>query len=98
MDRCGTCDPDRNRRGGIAPLRTPYVQGAAAQSWIATYLGEDVPVITRRSAEKCLYAQPGDILIDDWEKYRHLWVAKGGVWITQRSAAETLAALAEIGL
>jgi hypothetical protein len=61
-------------------------------AWVATHLGEDVPVITCRSSEKCLYAQPGDILIDDWERYRHLWEAKGGVWITYRSAAETLAA------
>jgi hypothetical protein len=33
----------------------------------------------RRAAEKCLYAQRGDILIDDWEKYRHVWEASGGV-------------------
>jgi hypothetical protein len=29
--------------------------------------------------EKCLHVSPGDILIDDWEKYRDLWAAKGGV-------------------
>ena len=33
-------------------------------AWIKTCLGEHVQVITCRSADKCLYAQPGDILIE----------------------------------
>jgi len=52
-------------------LRTPHVPGAAWQkvAWIKTYLGEHVQVITCRSADKCLYAQPGDILIE-WKTLR----------------------------
>jgi hypothetical protein len=45
-----------------------------------------------------IHASPGDILIDDWEKYRDLWIAKGGVWITHRSAVETIVALNALGL
>jgi hypothetical protein len=91
---------DRIRRHKPVVLTgIPRIPGCAMQkrAWIATYLGEDVPVITCRSAEKCLYAQPGNILIDDWEKYRHLWEAKGGGWITHRSTAETIKALSEMG-
>lgn len=45
------------------------------------------------SKEKYQHAKPGDILIDDWEKYRHLWVGAGGIWITHTCAAETIRAL-----
>jgi hypothetical protein len=76
------------------------VQGAEHQkrAWIATYIGPDVPVICCASKDKCLYAMPGDILIDDWEKYQHLWVAKGGAWITHRSAEDTITQLKAMGL
>lgn len=60
--------------------------------WIHKHLG-NVPVITCKSKDKCTYGSPGDILIDDWEKYKHLWVAMGGRWITHVSANTTLAEL-----
>jgi hypothetical protein len=68
------------------------------RGWVQRHLGSHVEVRCCRSREKCLHAEPGDILIDDWEKYRHLWIAKGGVWITHRSAAETALALDALGL
>jgi hypothetical protein len=68
------------------------------RAWVATHLGEGVGVITCPSKDKSLYCTPGDILIDDWGKYRHLWVGKGGVWITHRSAAETIQELQRMGL
>ena len=34
----------------------------------------------------------------DWEKYKSLWMDKGGVWITHRSAAETADELTLLGL
>jgi hypothetical protein len=66
--------------------------------WIHRRWGEDVPVITCRSKEKCLHCQPGDILIDDWEKYRHLWEAAGGIWITHIDAESTIQKLEKLGL
>lgn len=66
--------------------------------WIRQYLGGDVEVRCCRSAEKCLHAQPGDVLIDDWEKYRPKWEASGGVWVTHISARKTIEALGELGL
>jgi hypothetical protein len=68
------------------------------REWIRRHLGAHVEVRCCRSREKSLHAAPGDILIDDWEKYRHLWVAKGGVWITHRNAATTIAALQALGM
>jgi hypothetical protein len=68
------------------------------REWIIKHLGPRVEVRCCRSSEKCLHARPGDILIDDWTKYRHLWLAKGGRWITHMSAAETIRSLREIGL
>jgi hypothetical protein len=52
----------------------------------------------RVAVEKCLHAKPGDVLIDDWEKYRQLWVNAGGHWITQRGAAATADELSKLGL
>ena len=68
------------------------------RAWARRYLGDDVEVICCRAKEKCLHAAPGDILIDDWEKHRHLWIRAGGKWITHISAAETDLALTELGL
>lgn len=60
------------------------------KAWLHKYLGPSVPVIGCRSVEKCLHAQPGDVLIDDWEKYKQLWLNRGGYWITHVSAVESL--------
>jgi hypothetical protein len=60
------------------------------RAWVHRHLGADVEVRCCRSAEKCRHAQLGDILIDDWEKYQSLWLAKGGLWITHVSAAQTI--------
>ena len=61
--------------------------------WVKKHLGAKVVMIGCRSKEKCRYAKPGDVLIDDWEKYRHLWEQAGGHWITHRSAKESVEAL-----
>jgi hypothetical protein len=68
------------------------------RAWVVRHLGDHVEVRCCRSKEKCLHASHGDVLIDDWEKYKSLWVGAGGVWITHRSAAETADELARLGL
>lgn len=67
------------------------------RAWVTKNIG-DVPMIGCLSKEKSKHCKPGDILIDDWEKYRDLWLAKGGVWITHRSAIETILDLMVMGL
>lgn len=66
--------------------------------WIDRHLGEHVPVIGCRSKHKSLYCRPGDLLIDDWERYRDLWLGAGGLWITHVSAAQTARELERHGL
>ncbi len=79
----------------------PYSVNAAdnhKRDWVAKHLGPHVQVDCCRSAEKFKRAQPGDILIDDWTKYQHLWEQAGGIWITHTSAANTIEQLKERGL
>ncbi len=66
------------------------------REWVDKNLGRDVSMIACASKEKCKVCRPGDILIDDWEKYRDLWVAAGGRWITHVSAAQSVEKLKEV--
>lgn len=68
------------------------------KDWIARKFGPHVPVITTSSSRKCEFCKPGDILIDDWEKYRHKWIDAGGTWITHKSAADTIKILKKVGI
>ncbi len=68
------------------------------RAWVREHLGSDIEVRCCRSSEKCQHAKPGDLLIDDWEKYKALWIDAGGRWITHRSAAETIQELAAFGV
>lgn len=79
----------------------PYSVSEAEENkrgWIKRHLGGQVPVIGCKSKDKCLHGKPGDILIDDWTKYQHLWEGMGGRWITHVSAADTIARLKDWGL
>lgn len=67
------------------------------RAWVRERFGRAVPVIACRSADKARCCWPGDVLVDDWEKYRLRWINAGGVWITHRSAAESIVALRALG-
>lgn len=60
------------------------------REWVDKYLGKDVPMIACLSKDKRLHGRPGDVLADDWEKHKHAWLDMGGVWITHKSAADTV--------
>lgn len=60
------------------------------RAWVRKNLGAHIEVRCCPSKDKCLHASPGDILIDDWEKYKHRWVKAGGVWITHISATQSI--------
>jgi len=50
-----------------------------------------VPMITCRSANKRDYCRPGDILVDDFLKYQHLWLSANGQFVHyQGSAKQTI--------
>lgn len=82
------------------PINPITVEEAPAnkRAWAAKHLGPDVEVRTCPSKDKSLHCQPGDILLDDWPKYRDLWVAKGGIWITHTSAKDSIVQLAMNGI
>ncbi len=44
-----------------------------------------VKLICCASKNKRLYMKPGDVLIDDWPKYRHLWEEAGGIFVLHRN-------------
>lgn len=79
------------------PSSVPEAAGNK-RAWVAKHIGTHVEVISCPSRHKSLHASAGDVLIDDWEKYKNLWLAKGGRWITHTSAADTDRALAGLGL
>ena len=60
------------------------------RAWVEKHIGSHARMIGCKSREKCLHDKPGDVLIDDWEKYKHLWLDMGGHWITHVSAAESI--------
>jgi hypothetical protein len=53
-------------------------------------------MIACASKDKCLHGQRGDILIDDWDKYRQRWLNMGGFWVTHQSAQQTISGLFKV--
>lgn len=50
------------------------------------------------SADKRNHMKPGDVLVDDYLKYRNLWEEAGGVFIHHTSAASSIQQLREVGI
>lgn len=80
---------------GVPFTQVPEAEGHKRE-WLREYLGADVPVICCRSKDKYLHGRPGDVLVDDWVKYRHLWEGMGGRFVLHRTARESLAQLGEL--
>jgi hypothetical protein len=57
--------------------------------WAERYF-PDVPVITTTAALKYEPCYPGDALVDDRDKYRHLWERGGGIFIHIQALAHRL--------
>lgn len=67
-------------------------------AWVRKHLGPDVEVRCCLSKEKFKHCKPGDVLIDDWEKHKALWLSAGGNWITHVSAEQTIDELWKLGI
>ncbi len=65
--------------------------------WAAEHF-PDTRIITCMAVNKRDHGREGDVLVDDTLKHRHLWEEAGGIFVHHRSAAESVAALREIGL
>lgn len=50
------------------------------------------------SKDKRNHMLPGDVLVDDWPKYRELWEEAGGIFILHTSAKDSIAKLKELGV
>lgn len=58
--------------------------------WAAEHF-PSIPMICTRSKDKRLFCEPGDVLVDDWLKYRDLWEGVGGIFVHHKGDfAETL--------
>jgi hypothetical protein len=57
-----------------------------------------VRMITTLARNKSSYCEPGDVLVDDREKYGEKWETASGEFILHTSAKETLAALRVMGM
>ena len=58
----------------------------------------DTMMICCASKDKRMHMQPGDILIDDWPKYRPLWEEAGGIFILHTSARDSIEKLKALGV
>jgi hypothetical protein len=56
-----------------------------------------VKVITTTAALKKDHCSPGDVLVDDRDKYRPLWEEAGGIFIHHVSASDSIRQLKEHG-
>ena len=57
----------------------------------------DVPVITTMAALKHEHRHPGDVLVDDRDKHRHLWEAAGGRFVHHKTARNSIEELRALG-
>ena len=64
--------------------------------WAARHF-PGVEVITTSAALKREHCHPGDALVDDRDKFRHLWEAEGGVFIHHKDARSSIAQLKGLG-
>ena len=79
---------------------TPQGDWAAPQKlrWAAQHFPEARMITTLARAKRDHMEAPGDVLVDDLLKFRHLWEEVGGVFVHHRSAEETLTELGALGL
>jgi hypothetical protein len=69
------------------------------QRWRAKYFPE-LPMITVKSALKFEHMHPEcrNILVDDWNRYKHVWEDNGGEFVLHTSAADSIKQLKEMGV
>lgn len=69
----------------------PLGNWAAAQKvrWAAQHF-PGTRIITTMARDKRRHAKPGDVLVDDLLKHRHLWEGAGGVFVHHLDARDTI--------
>lgn len=72
---------------------TPYsVMGAEVhkREWVKQHIDPRAKVICCPSKEKYKHGKPGDVLIDDWHKYRTKWEEMGGIFILYKNRRDAI--------
>ena len=89
----------------VAHLQPVILTGCPLGGWAEVqkmeWAAEHFPgtkMITCLSAEKRMHMQRGDVLVDDYLKYRSRWEEAGGIFIHHTTAQSTLAALERMGM
>lgn len=66
-------------------------------AWADEYF-PGVPIITCASREKFRHmAHPGDVLVDDYLRYKDLWEQAGGIFVLHTTAKDSICKLGELG-
>lgn len=70
--------------------------GPQRRRWAARHF-PGVPIITTMAALKREHCHPGDVLVDDRIKHRHLWLDAGGQFVLHRNARSSIEELRALG-
>ena len=73
----------------------PLGKWAAPQKvrWAAEHF-PGTRILTVMARDKRNHCNPGDVLVDDMDRHRHLWEEAGGIFVLHKNARESLAELA----
>ena len=66
--------------------------------WAHKVFGEHQKVICCLSKDKSKYCKPGDVLVDDWTKYQHLWEEAGGIFVVHTTAQNSINELKKLDI
>jgi hypothetical protein len=67
------------------------------RGWVAEHF-PGVEIITCRVKEKFMHMKhPGDVLVDDFLRFKEIWEEAGGIFVQHTSAANSIRKLAELG-
>ncbi len=67
--------------------------------WVSRHFGPAQKVIVCESKDKSLHIKNvGDVIVDDWNKYKPLWEAKGGIWVSHTSARNSIEQLKKLNI
>lgn len=90
---------------GVAHLHPKILTGCPVGGWAepqkvawAAHHFPSVDIITCMSRNKRDHMNPGDILVDDYLKYRDLWIEAGGIFVHHTSAQNSLQQLSALGV
>lgn len=82
-------------------ILTGCPHGGWAEEQKVAWANEHFPgsnMITCSSINKRMHMKRGDVLIDDYLKYKHLWEEAGGIFIHHKTAEESLQQLVALGV